>query len=243
MTPSADAVADRLATVRAEIAVAAERGGRDPGAVRILAVTKGHGLDTVVAALASGLRDVGESRVQEAATKVEALRGRDVRWHMVGHLQRNKARVAAGLFDTVHSVDSVALGGALIRGRPAGRAPLRALVEVDLTGLPSRSGTGAADAGAVLRSLMGQPSVEPVGLMTIAPPRDPDAARACFARLRGLRDELQQSTGAELGELSMGMSDDFAIAVEEGATIVRLGTALFGARAGPGWDPAKSRLS
>ena len=222
----------RLEAVRARVDAAATAAGRPAAAVTVLAVTKGHPVSAIAAAADLGLADIGESRVQEAELKQAGLPGRAITWHMVGHVQRNKARAAARLFDVVHSLDSAVLAEALARHRPAAAPPLRVFIEVDLTGIAGRSGVTPAAAAGLVASLGALDRVRPVGLMTIAPPGSPAAARACFARLRLLRDELAGATGLPLSELSMGMSDDFEEAVAEGATVVRLGRVIFGDRPG-----------
>jgi pyridoxal phosphate enzyme (YggS family) len=229
-----DAIADRLGAVRARVARAAETAGRDPASVLLLAVTKGHGVDAVTAAARLGLGDVGESRVQEAQAKIDAYRGAALSWHMVGHLQRNKAGAAARLFDTVHSVDSAALAGVLARHRPGDRPPLRVFVEVELTGIAGRSGVTPAAAAALLTHVRGLPALAVRGLMTIAPPGSAEAASACFARLHQLRAVLEHDQGFSLPGLSMGMSNDFEVAIAHGATVIRLGRVLFGDRPGGG---------
>jgi pyridoxal phosphate enzyme (YggS family) len=163
-----------------------------------------------------------------------------LRWHMIGHLQRNKSRVAAAMFDVVHSIDSATLAQALDRHRPDGMERLRVLVEVELTGIAGRTGAHPDDLPAVFDALRDCVRLSPVGLMTIAPPHAPEAARACFARLRALREWLGDAHGIALRELSMGMSEDFEIAVSEGATLLRLGRVLFGDRppVGPAHDAA-----
>jgi PLP dependent protein len=231
---AADALAGRLASIRQRVGRAAESAGRDPQDVHLLAVTKGHPVSAVDAALSLGLREIGESRVQEAQAKHAACAGRGISWHMIGHLQRNKARVAASLFDTVQSLDSAALAIDLARHRGTEVAPLRVLIEVELTGLPGRTGTSPDEAAAVLEVVRGLAALAPAGLMTIAPPGLPEAAQLCFERLRELREALRQTQGIALDELSMGMSDDYEIAIAHGATVIRLGRALFGDRAGPG---------
>ncbi|TMB89541.1 MAG: YggS family pyridoxal phosphate-dependent enzyme [Chloroflexi bacterium] len=216
-----------MAAVRERIAAAASRAGRDPASVRLVAVTKGVDADRINEAIAAGVDDVGENRVQEAVRKHAAVNA-GVRWHMVGHLQTNKARRAAELFQVVHSVDSARVGEALAAGRPHQLGPLEVLVEVDLTGIPGRSGASPQTLTGVVSAVRALPGIRLTGLMTIAPQVDqPDAARPWFAQLRRLRDDLEQTLGAPIPELSMGMSDDFEVAVEEGATVARVGRAIF----------------
>jgi pyridoxal phosphate enzyme (YggS family) len=231
---AAGLLADRLAALHGRMREAAEDASRDPSSVRLLAVTKGQPVGAIEAALSLGLFDIGESRVQEAQAKHAALAAAPARWHMVGHLQRNKARAAAALFDVVQSVDSAATAAALDRHRPPDTPALHVLIEVELTGLPSRSGVAPTDASPLLGELITLKNLEPVGLMTIAPPGSPAAAAECFARLRVLRDQLRDRHAIPLPELSMGMSDDFEIAIANGATLIRIGTALFGERPPPG---------
>lgn len=228
-----EALASRLRQVRLRVRDAAERSGRDPADVRVVAVTKGHASVAIDLALQAGVRDIGESRVQEAEAKRSELVDRAATWHMIGHVQRNKARAAAAVFDVVHSVDSAQLATALDRHRAAAAARLPVLIEVDLTGLPGRTGVPGEAASVLLTEVARLPRLEPVGLMTIAPPGPAAAARDCFARLRALRDRLRHEQAITLHELSMGMSDDFEIAVAEGSTMVRLGRVLFGERGGP----------
>ncbi len=230
MSSSPSALTERLAAVRERVRCAAEAAGRDPATVRVLAVTKGHPPGDVEAALSAGLRDIGESRVQEAQAKRAAVPTEGARWHMIGHVQRNKAGDTASLFDVVQSVDSLALAELLDRHRPQGAPPLQVFIEVELTGLPARTGVAPEDAHAVAAGLLGLVSLEPVGLMTIAPPGPPQVAADCFARLRALGERLRERHGLELPGLSMGMSDDFEVAVAQGATVVRLGRVLFGDR-------------
>ena len=216
--------------IRVRIAGAAARAGRDPATVRLVAVTKGIDVDRINEAIAGGVEDIGENRVQEAVRKHPAVRP-GVRWHMVGHLQTNKARRAAELFHVVHSVDSARVGEALSSGRPTQLGPLQAMVEVDLTGIPGRSGVAPVALAGVIAAVGALPGIQLTGLMTIAPAvAEPGAARPWFAELRRHRDELEQALGVPLPELSMGMSEDFEVAVEEGATLVRIGRAIFGPR-------------
>jgi pyridoxal phosphate enzyme (YggS family) len=232
-TAAATPLAERLGSIRERVRQAAERAGRDPGGVGLLAVTKGQQVVAVQAALSLGLRDIGESRVQEAQAKKAALVAAEVRWHMVGHLQRNKAQAAAALFDTVHSLDGGALAASLARHRAPGATRLRVFIEVELTGIAGRTGVVPAVAPALLDEVRALDELDVVGLMTVAPPGTPLAAQDCFARLRALRDDLRDSHGIELAELSMGMSDDFETAIAEGSTLIRLGRALFGDRPTP----------
>jgi pyridoxal phosphate enzyme (YggS family) len=225
---AATPVAVRVKRVRARIAAAAQRASRDPDEVTLIAITKGTAAANVDAAIAAGVEDVGENRVQEAVDKQREVTG-DARWHLVGHLQTNKAARAAKLFDVVHSVDSRRVADVLSANRPPGRDPLVVLLEVELTGLPTRYGVAEADVEGVIGQLVNVPAIHLMGLMTIAPhAQDPEAARTFFTRLRHLRDHMQHVTGWALPELSMGMTDDFEVAVEEGSTMVRIGRAIFG---------------
>jgi pyridoxal phosphate enzyme (YggS family) len=232
--PRAEEIAERHAALRARLDRAAEAAGRDADAYRIVAVTKTFGVEVVEAAHAAGLSRFGENRVQEALPKVEAVP--DAEWHLVGHLQSNKARAAVRAFDWIHSVDSLDLLGRLERvAHDEGRSP-SLLLQVNLSGEWSKSGferewfaSQAGDATAELVLAIAElRHARLVGLMTIAAAGgDP---RPSFAELRRLRDRLEQSLGAPLPELSMGMSGDAEAAVAEGATLVRIGTALFGPR-------------
>jgi hypothetical protein len=227
----------RAADVLGRIGSAARRAGREPSEVTLVAVSKTHPAALVREAAAAGLTDFGENRVQEAEGKVEELKDvPGLRWHLVGHLQPNKARRAARLFDLIHSVDSAALVERLERVcAEDGRARLDVLVQVDLAGEETKSGASEAELPAVFGSLGACVRVRCRGLM-ILPPffEDAERVRPYFRRLRELRDDLRaRGAFAEgVGELSMGMTHDFEVAVEEGATLVRVGTALFGGRGG-----------
>ncbi|PYP00935.1 MAG: YggS family pyridoxal phosphate-dependent enzyme [Gemmatimonadetes bacterium] len=226
------ALPERLAHVRAEIARRQAAAGRtDP--VTIVAVTKGFGLEAVEAALAAGLADVGENRVQEALEKLDTPAGRQAKWHLVGHLQRNKAKHVAGRFALIHSVDSAELAEELDKragGGAAHGAKQRVLLQVNVAGETQKSGCAPADAPALAHRVAAQPHLALEGLMTIAPfTDDQDVQRRTFRGLRVLRDALQEE-GLWLPTLSMGMSADYGIAVEEGTTVIRLGTVLFGPR-------------
>lgn len=184
-------------------------------------------------AVAAGLADIGENRVQEAERHVAEV-GRDqARWHMIGHLQRNKAARAAGLFDRIHSVDSEALAATLSRHAEALGRRLPVLIEVNVSGEPTKFGAAPESVEGLSAAVAVMPGLALEGLMTVgAPVERAEAARPGFARLRSLRERAEQVVGRRLPELSMGMSSDFEVAVEEGATLVRVGAALFGPREG-----------
>ena len=223
-------MADALQRVRQRIDIAAERAGRDRATVRLIAVTKGVDASRVDEAVAAGARDVGENRVQEAYAKHAQVSG-TATWHLIGHLQTNKAKRATEIFDVVQSVDSERIAASLASHRDPRRGPLRALVEVELTGIPGRAGVTPDGVASLLRAITPIEGLVVEGLMTIAPPvGDPADAKPFFARLRSMRDELAHDLGLQLPELSMGMSHDFEAAVEEGATMVRVGSAIFGER-------------
>jgi len=221
---------ERLAHVRAEIA-RRQAAARRTHPVTIIAVTKGFGPDAVAAALAAGLTDVGENRVQEALEKIATPVGPRATWHLIGHLQRNKAKLVAGRFALVHSLDSIALADELDRRAAARAVAQRVLVQVNVAGETQKDGCSLAEAPALARHVAALPHLALEGLMTIAPFTDAaDVQRRTFRELRMLRDALQEE-GLWLPTLSMGMSADYALAVEEGATAIRLGTVLFGPRA------------
>ena len=206
------------------MAAACRQAGRSPDEVTLVGVSKGMPASRVAEAHAAGLQDVGENRVQEAAAKIEALAAQGVRprWHLVGHLQTNKAKTVTGLFAILHSVDSVRLAQALSR---RAREPLPILLEVNVAQEASKFGFTPQEVASALRSIVDLPNLDVRGLMTIAPQTDqPESVRPVFQRLRELRDELG------LRELSMGMTNDFEVAIEEGATMVRVGRAIFGER-------------
>mgnify|MGYP001147817185 CR=1 FL=1 len=225
-------IADRVAAVRERIARAAERASRSPGDVTLVAISKTHPAEAVRAAFAAGVRDFGENRVQEAEPKIAAtadLAG--VRWHLVGHLQSNKARRAAALFEVVQSVDTVDLARRLGRAAAEAGRTLRALVQVDLAGEETKFGLPERELVPTLEALKGAEGLRLEGLMLLPPLfEDPEGARPFFRRLRQLRDEARAAGLLAGGELSMGMSHDLEPAVEEGATVVRVGTAIFGER-------------
>jgi pyridoxal phosphate enzyme (YggS family) len=227
---SADEIGARLETVRGRIDAAARRAGRAPEAIRLVLASKTQPPAAIRAAYRLGAREFGENYVQEAAAKRAALGDlSDLRWHLIGHLQRNKAKLAASTFAMIQTLDSEALAAALARAREA--PPMPVLIEINLGAEAAKSGIAADRAAALIEAVRGL--VEVRGLMAIPPPgADAEAARPWFARLRELRDRLARSSGLALSELSMGMTDDFEAAIEEGATIVRVGRAVFGARGG-----------
>ncbi len=218
----------RLASVRERIAAAQARAGRSQ-AVTVVAVTKTFGPEAVRAAVAAGLHDVGENRVQEALPKQDALPELSVHWHLIGTLQQNKARRVVGRFSLVHSVDRLGLAHELDR-RTAEGARQAVLVQVNCSAEPQKGGVEPAELPALLDAVRDCRRLELRGLMTMAELTDDEALqRRAFGMLRRLRDDAT-ARGHALPELSMGMSGDFEVAVEEGATMVRLGTILFGGR-------------
>ena len=224
-------LAERLNWLRGEISAAAVRAGRDPREVALLAVTKGQSAAVAGAALAEGLTALGENYVQECSAKDLDLAASDQprpHWHMLGHLQRNKARIAANLFSLVETVDSLALARSLSALRED-RDPLPILCEVDFTGLPGRRGYSPEQLVVELTELERLPGITVQGLMTVAARERPALS---FQACRELRDRLSQLTGSALPVLSMGMSEDFRDAIAAGSTQVRVGTLLFGPRAG-----------
>ena len=246
MEPSSGAIAANLARVRERIASACARAGRRPEDVTLVAVSKTFPLEAIRAAHAAGVRHFGENRVQEWETKQPLLAGLLATWHLVGHLQSNKARRAAALFHSIDSVDSLALAQRLDRAfaewcagrnsspqsQEAGAVRLPVLLEVRLAPEESKSGVELAELGRVAEGVVALDHLDLRGLMCIPPDcQNPADARPFFRCLRELRDALQTSLSRPFPDLSMGMSHDFEVAVEEGATAVRLGTAVFGARA------------
>ena len=242
----AQQIAQNIAAIRERIAAAAARAGRSPDEITLIAVTKTHTARRVDMALAAGVTDCGENRVQEAEEKIELLRDARVRWHLIGHLQRNKARRAAVLFDMIHSLDSLKLAEALNRhveeASLLGQRRLPVLLQVNVSGEETKEGfdlVGGLNNQAALASLIeaarqivALPQLEVQGLMTVAPyADDPEEARPVFRALRELRDELaRQIPQSSWKHLSMGMTGDFEVAIEEGATLVRVGRAIFGER-------------
>ncbi len=226
---------ETLPRVRDEVEEAARRSGRTGADVTLVAVTKSHPLAAVEAALAAGIRDIGENRVEELEVKVRALEGRPAaRWHMIGHLQRRKAPRVIGISDLLHSVDTVRLAQRLDRFVPAGAAPLPVLVQVNTSGEGTKSGVSPEEAPEALHRITELPGLAVRGLMTMAPFTDRESVlRAAFRALRRLHEKLGSLEGYRGEHLSMGMTNDYGIAVEEGSTMVRIGTALLGPRPRP----------
>jgi pyridoxal phosphate enzyme (YggS family) len=226
-------ISSNLAAVRGRLEQAARTAGRDPAGIRLVAVSKTFPPEAVRAAFEAGQVDFGENRVQEALQKIRATAELHCRWHLVGHLQTNKARKVVGPFAYVHSVDSLELLSRLDEAAAAERSAPNLLIQVDLAGEATKFGAPEAGLPALFEAAGRLQSARVVGLMVLPPyAEDPEAARPWFRRLREIRDGLVRSgvPAGQLGELSMGMSHDFHVAVEEGATIVRVGTAIFGER-------------
>lgn len=227
--PDVTAIAARLTAVRERIAAAAMRAGRQVSDVTLVAVSKTQPVAAIAAARAAGARAFGENRAQELRDKLSAIT--DVEWHFIGRLQTNKVKYVVPGASLVHSLDRLELAAELDRRAAQAGVTVAALVEVNTSDETSKAGVAPAALRGFLAGLQGFTNLHVQGLMTMAAPDDPVRARASFRQLRQLRDELRGTpAGADLRELSMGMSDDFEIAVEEGATIVRVGSAIFGAR-------------
>ncbi len=219
----------RLQTVESKIALACSKAGRSSH-VQLIAVSKSHPPAALQEAFAAGVRVFGENKVQEAKAKIPELPG-TCRWHFLGHLQRNKIRQALPLFDLFHGVDSLSIAKDMDRvGQELGLFP-RILLETNIAGESTKFGFSPTQLEEQFEEIMQLTRLQVLGLMTIPPPvQEPEQARHYFTSLRMLRDRLQERFGVRLPELSMGMSDDFTVAIEEGATMVRVGTALFGER-------------
>jgi PLP dependent protein len=233
-------IAERLTEIRTRIVAAARSAGRDPSSVRLVAVSKTFPIESVREAFAAGQRDFGENRVQEALQKVElALQkiegsaDQSIRWHLLGHLQTNKARKAAPAFAVIHSVDSVELIQKLDQAAADTGHAADLLIQVDLAGEATKYGATPEEVPRLFEAAAASRAARVVGLMTLPPwPETPEDSRPWFRRLRDLRDQWQASgvPAAMLRELSMGMSGDFEVGIQEGATMVRVGTAIFGSR-------------
>jgi pyridoxal phosphate enzyme (YggS family) len=216
-------IVDNVAAVRQRIAEACARSGRNPNDVTLVAVTKVFPADYVEQAIAAGVGDIGENRVQEAREKKPLVRG-SARWHLIGHLQSNKAKEAVRLFDMIQTVDSLELAQKIARAAEAAGKRQEILLQVNIGNEEQKSGAERSDAAALVKALRGIDALDLRGLMAIPPLGAAEETRPYFRELRALRDDL----GVE--QLSMGMSEDFEAAIEEGATIVRVGRAIFGSR-------------
>jgi pyridoxal phosphate enzyme (YggS family) len=225
-------ISDNINTIKQRIVSAAVKCGRDPDSIKLLAVTKTIPTEYIIKAIDAGITMFGENYVQEAKDKIAAI-GSRVGWHMIGHLQTNKAKYAVNLFDYVHSVDRLELTQELNKRAGLINRKLNVLIEVNVSGEESKSGIPADDAPDLIKQIAGLENLAVRGLMTMAPySNNPENARPYFSALRNLRDNIsrQQISGIQMEELSMGMTDDFEVAIEEGATIVRIGRAIFGQR-------------
>ena len=227
------AIKENLEKINGFIAKTARSCGRKPEDVLLIAVTKKKNTETIREAIQSGAVNFGENYIQEARAKFEALIHLPVRWHFIGHMQSNKAKYAVRLFELIHTVDSLGLGEELDRqARKAGKVQ-EILIQVNISRETTKSGVSAAQAVALTRGLAQLPNIKVKGLMTMPPYfDDPDRARPFFAALRGMRDDIRALAipNVDMQELSMGMTGDFEAAIEEGATLVRVGTAIFGGR-------------
>jgi len=227
---------ERLERIRGQMAQAARRAGRDPAAVRLIGATKTVPAERLIEALAAGLSDLGENRVQETEAKIDRIERASQsvrpRWHLIGPLQSNKAARAARLFDRVHSVDRPEIARSLARHAGEAGRSLAVMIEVNVSGEQSKFGVAPEALEALASEVAALRPLALDGLMTLGPRPAPGVdPRPAFARLRELRDRAERACGLLLPELSMGMSSDFEVAIEEGSTMVRIGTALFGARA------------
>jgi hypothetical protein len=226
-------IRENLEEVRQRIAAAARRAGRRPEEITLIGVSKTHSAEAIREAYEAGVRHFGENRVQEWEAKWNTIKDLPATWHLVGHLQSNKAARAAGIFSCIDSIDDFALAQRLDRSRSeiAGLEKLRVLIEVHIEQESSKSGVKIADLQELAEKIIGLPHLELAGLMCIPPLlENVEKVRPYFRRLRELRDALQERMSCTLPVLSMGMSHDFEVAIEEGATEIRIGTALFGAR-------------
>jgi PLP dependent protein len=232
--PTQELLAVRLADVRARVGAAAQRSSRQPDEVRLIAISKTHPASVIKQVCQLGATDFGENRVQEAEDKIAEIGRENVRWHLVGHLQTNKVRRALNLFDVIHSLDTLDLAKRLERVCvEENRESLPVLIQVDLGHEETKSGIDESELTHLVENIGPLTHLKLIGLMTLPPFfDDPEQGRPFFRQLRELRDELNQRGvfGERTGELSMGMTHDFEVAIEEGATMVRIGTAIFGER-------------
>jgi len=239
VNPADSSMEGRLAIVRGRIREAAARAGRDPAGITLVAVSKTNPPEAVSEALAAGQSVFGESRVQEAKAKIPLVPSR-AHWHFIGHLQRNKIRHALSLFELFHGIDSLEIARDMDRIATEDGALPRVLLEVNVAGEGSKFGFSPEKLRSQLEELVALKRLTIEGLMCIPPPQpDAEGSRRFFVALRELRDRLQTECRISLPELSMGMSGDYPVAIEEGATLVRVGTAIFGERSGKTWKPER----
>ncbi len=223
-------LAVNLRQLHQRIADACAEAGREADEITIIAVTKGHPAGIVQAAVAAGLRNIGENRVQEAQEKIVAL-GQIARWHMIGHLQTNKAKKAVELFDVIQSIDSLRLAQEINKRADELERVIEGYIEVNSSGELQKSGASPADTVDLIKAVHGMKNIKLTGLMTVGPLSDnPDTIRRAFVLCRGLFKKGREIVGDEFDTLSMGMSDDFELAIAEGSTMIRVGTAIFGMR-------------
>ena len=226
-------ISERLIQVREEISTAEKKSGRDPGSVKLVAVSKTIENEVLYNAIQEGCFIFGENRVQEAKEKIKTLGRGKVKWHFIGHLQKNKVKFVYDLFDLIHSIDSFELGKTIHIGAKARGIVIPALIQVNIASEGSKSGVEPLHLEELLKKLSSLSSLQIQGLMSVPPWTEvPEKSRQYFVQLRKLRDQMRQSRieNIELKELSMGMSNDYKIAIEEGATFVRVGSAIFGKR-------------
>jgi len=226
------AIADNVKTVMNRIAAAAQRAGRDPSSIRLVTVTKTVGIDKIQEALLSGALILGENRVQEAKEKIEQL-GHHAHWHLIGHLQTNKAKYAVKLFDLIHSVDNLELAAEIDKQAARITKVQDVLIEVNIAGETAKAGVSIDDTVRLVRHVATLGNIRVKGLMTMPPYSDiPGDSRPYFKKLKELASSIENENipGVSVTEFSMGMSGDFEVAIEEGATLVRVGTAIFGER-------------
>lgn len=227
----AESIETRLASVFRRITAAARLSGREPGDITLVTVTKTQPVEAVREAIAAGAAIIGENYIQEARNKFEALTGQQASWHLIGHLQSNKAKYAVRIFDLIHSVDSIKLAGEIDKQAQKAGKIQDILIQVNISGESSKSGVAHEAAMTLIKDMAALPNIRLKGLMTMPPFFNaPDRARPFFADLRRLRDRAEQATGIALPHLSMGMTGDFEAAIREGATLIRVGTAIFGER-------------
>jgi pyridoxal phosphate enzyme (YggS family) len=231
-------VAENIQQIRKVIAEAALKSGRPESSIRLMAVTKTVDDDRLLEAISEGVEVIGENYVQEAKRKIEKL-GKRIEWHLIGHLQTNKAKYAVHLFDMIHSLDRFELAVELDRRARMAGLIMKVLIEVNVAAEETKSGVPLAEALDLVRAIAPHKNLSIQGLMTMPPWfDDPEEVRPCFRAMRDLRDQMiaEKIPGVEMRELSMGMTEDYRIAVEEGATIVRIGRGIFGERSGKNHD-------